>query len=130
VRVLANLRRARSLAYLPGPSRRRLGRAGRIRGLGDIADTGSDFTVDLITQAQNASGNQLSASHGYRTGLDLPPATAFGPGKPDPDVPGLVVTLCTTPAGGPNANLAGEFQLKSVSRHEGLTRFITGWEVG
>ena len=23
-----------------------------------------------------------------------------------------------------------EFQLKSVSRHEGLTRFITDWEVG
>lgn len=68
-----------------------------MRGPGDIAGTGSDFTVDLITQAQNASGNQLSASHGYRTGLNLPLATAFGPGKPDPDVPGLVVTLCTTP---------------------------------
>jgi len=51
---------------------------------------------------------------------------------PDPNAPGLVVTLSTTPraAGGPNANLAGVFQLNSVSRHQGLTRVINDWEVG
>jgi len=100
---------------------------------GDIAGTGGDFTVDLIAQALNARGNnQLSASHGYRPGLNLPPATTFGPGMPDPNAPGLVVTLSTTPqaAGGPNANLAGVFQLNSVSSRNGLTRVINDWEVG
>ena len=100
---------------------------------GDIAGTGGDFTVDLIALAQNARGNrQLSAAHGYRPGLNLPPAKTFGPGLPDPNAPGLVVTLSTTPqaAGGPNANLAGVFQLNSVSSRNGLTRVITDWEVG
>jgi hypothetical protein len=100
---------------------------------GDIAGTGGDFTVDLIAQALNARGNnQLSASHGYRPGLNLPPAKTFGPGMPDPNAPGLVVTLSTTPqaAGGPNANLAGVFQLNSVSSRNGLTRVINDWEVG
>jgi len=100
---------------------------------GDIAGTGGDFTVDLIAQAQNARGNNLlSAANGYRPGLNLPPATTFGPGKPDPNAPGLVVTLSTTPqaAGGPNANLAGVFQLNSVTRHHGLTEVINDWEVG
>jgi hypothetical protein len=100
---------------------------------GDIAGTGGDFTVDLIARALNATGNrELSASNGYRPGLNLPPAATFGPGKPDPNAPGLVVTLSTTPraAGGPNANLAGVFQLNSVSRHHGLTRVINDWEVG
>jgi hypothetical protein len=100
---------------------------------GDIAGTGGDFTVDLIARALNATGNrQLSAANGYRPGLNLPPAKTFGPGMPDPNAPGLVVTLSTTPqkAGGPNANLAGVFQLNSVSRHHGLTRIISDWEVG
>jgi hypothetical protein len=100
---------------------------------GDIAGTGGDFTVDLKALALNATGNsQLSAANGYRPGLNLPPAATFGPAMPDPDVPGLVVTLSTTPqaAGGPNANLAGVFQLNSVTRHQGLTRVITDWEVG
>ena len=100
---------------------------------GDIAGAGGDFTVDLIALAQNARGNrQLSAANGYRPGLNLPPAKTFGPGLPDPDAPGLVVTLSTTPraAGGPNANLAGVFQLNSVSSRNGLTRVITDWEVG
>ena len=100
---------------------------------GDIAGTGGDFTVDLKATALNATGNrQLSAAHGYRPGLNLPPAATFGPGMPDPNAPGLVVTLSTTPraAGGPNANLAGVFQLNSVSRHHGLTRVINDWEVG
>jgi hypothetical protein len=100
---------------------------------GDIAGTGGDFTVDLIALAQNARGNRLlSAANGYRPGLNLPPAKTFGPGLPDPNAPGLVVTLSTTPqaAGGPNANLAGVFQLNSVSSRNGLTRVITDWEVG
>jgi len=43
-----------------------------------------------------------------------------------------VVTLSTTPraAGGPNANLAGVFQLNSVTRHQGMARVINDWEVG
>ena len=100
---------------------------------GDIAGTGGDFTVDLIAQAQNARGNNLlSAANGYRPGLNLPPAKTFGPAMPDPNAPGLVVTLSTTPraAGGPRANLAGVFQLNSVTSHHGLTRVITDWEVG
>jgi len=100
---------------------------------GDIAGTGGDFTVDLKALALNATGNtQLSAANGYRPGLNLPPAATFGPAMPDPNVPGLVVTLSTTPsaAGGPNANLAGVFQLNSVTSHQGLTRVITDWEVG
>jgi len=100
---------------------------------GDVAGTGGDFTVDLQARALNATGNnQLSAANGYRPGLNLPPAATFGPGMPDPNAPGLVVTLSTTPraAGGPNANLAGVFQLNSVSRHHGLTRVINDWEVG
>jgi len=100
---------------------------------GDIAGTGGDFIVDLKALALNATGNQqLSAANGYRPGLNLPPATTFGPAMPDPNVPGLVVTLSTTPqaAGGPNANLAGVFQLNSVTSHHGLTRVITDWEVG
>jgi len=100
---------------------------------GDIAGTGGDFTVDIIARALNSTGNrQLSAANGYRPGLNLPPAKTFGPGKPDPNAPGLVVTLSTTPraAGGPNANLAGVFQLNSVSRHHGLTEIINDWEVG
>jgi len=100
---------------------------------GDIAGRGGDFTVDLKAQALNATGNhQLSAANGYRPGLNLPPAATFGPKLPDPDAPGLVVTLSTTPqaAGGPHANLAGVFQLNSVTRHNGLTRVINDWEVG
>jgi hypothetical protein len=100
---------------------------------GDIAGTGGDFTVDLKATALNATGNQqLSVANGYRPGLNLPPAATFGPAMPDPNAPGLVVTLSTTPqaAGGPHANLAGVFQLNSVSRHQGLIRVINDWEVG
>jgi hypothetical protein len=100
---------------------------------GDIAGTGGTFNVDLALLAQNSTGNsQLSTTSGYKSGLNLPPATTFGPGLPDPDAPGLVVTLSSTPqaAGGPNANLAGVFQLNTVARHNGLKQVYTDWEVG
>ena len=100
---------------------------------GDTAGDGGTFNVDLALLAQNRNGNnQLSAANGYHSGLNLPPASTFGPGMPDPDVPGLVVTLSTTPqaAGGPNANLAGVFQLNATARSHGLNQVFTDWEVG
>jgi hypothetical protein len=100
---------------------------------GDVAGKRGDFTVAVMATANNAAGNRaLSAANGYRPGLNLPPAATFGPGLPDPNAPGLVVTLSTTPmaAGGPRANLAGVFQLNTVTRHDGLTRVINDWEVG
>jgi len=99
----------------------------------DIAGRNGDFLVDVTATALNGHGNQqLSAANGYRPGLNLPPARTFGPGMPDPDAPGLVVTMSTTPAraGGPNANLAGVFQLNTVERHDGLRRIVNEWEVG
>jgi hypothetical protein len=99
----------------------------------DIAGKRGDFTVLVQADALNATGNQLlSGAHGYKPGLNLPPAATFGPGKPDPDSPGLVVTLSSTPAaaGGAHANLAGVFQLNTVSMHNGLRRVINDWEVG
>jgi hypothetical protein len=100
---------------------------------GDTAGDGGTFNVDLALLAQNQAGNNLlSAANGYHSGLNLPPATTFGPGMPDPDVPGLVVTLSTTPqaAGGPNANLAGVFQLNATAKSHGLRQVFTDWEVG
>jgi hypothetical protein len=99
----------------------------------DIAGRNGDFTVLVTSTALNARGNRLlSAGNGYRPGLNLPPARTFGPGMPDPNAPGLVVTLSTTPAaaGGPQANLAGVFQLNTVTRHNGMNRVINDWEVG
>ena len=100
---------------------------------GDISGDGGTFNVDLALLAQNQNGNNLlSAANGYHSGLNLPPATTFGPGMPDPDVPGLVVTLSTTPraAGGPNANLAGVFQLNATAKSHGLQQVFSDWEVG
>ena len=100
---------------------------------GDTAGDGGTFNVDLALLAQNQTGNNLlSAANGYHSGLNLPPAATFGPGMPDPDVPGLVVTLSTTPqaAGGPNANLAGVFQLNATAKSRGLNQVFTDWEVG
>ena len=100
---------------------------------GDTAGDGGTFNVDLALLAQNQNGNnQLSTANGYHSGLNLPPASTFGPGMPDPDVPGLVVTLSTTPqaAGGPNANLAGVFQLNATATSHGLQQVYTDWEVG
>jgi hypothetical protein len=100
---------------------------------GDTAGDGGTFNVDLALLAHNQNGNdQLSTANGYHSGLNLPPASTFGPGMPDPDVPGLVVTLSTTPqaAGGPNANLAGVFQLNATATSHGQKQVYTDWEVG
>jgi hypothetical protein len=99
---------------------------------GDVAGAGGVFNIDLALLARNASGNALlSAANGYIPGLNLPPAATAGPGKPDPDVPGLVVTLSTTPAaiGGPNTNLAGLFQENAVAREFGEQQVFTDWTV-
>ncbi len=101
---------------------------------GDIAGAGGAFNIDLALLARNATGNNdLSAADGYQPGLNLPPTATAGPAKPDPNVPGLVVTLSTTPAaaGGPNANLAGLFQLNDVAQSFfGQRQVLTDWEVG
>ena len=102
-------------------------------GQGDTAGAGGAFNIDLALLARDAHGNDLlSAANGYRPGLNLPPAATAGPGKPDPNAPGLVVTLSTTPsaAGGPNANLAGLFQLNDVAQSLGQQQVFTDWEVG
>ena len=100
---------------------------------GDVAGAGGAFNIDLAMLARNASGNDLlSAANAYIPGLNLPPAATSGPGKPDPNAPGLVVTLSTTPAaaGGPNANLAGLFQENAVAQSFGQQQVFTDWEVG
>ena len=99
---------------------------------GDVAGAGGTFNVDLSAQAKNARGNDaLSAANGYVPFINTGGAT-FGPGKPDPGAPGLVVTLSTTPAaaGGPRANLAGVFQLNGVSIHHGRIQTFNDWTVG
>jgi len=101
-------------------------------GPGDTAGAGGAFNIDLALLARNAYGNDLlSAANGYKPGLNLPPAATSGPGRPDPNVPGLVVTLSTTPAaaGGPSANLAGLFQENAVARSFGQQRVFSDWEV-
>jgi hypothetical protein len=102
-------------------------------GPGDVAGAGGVFNIDLSLQAQNAAGNQaLSPDNGYIPFFNDVTAPTFGPGKIDPGAPGLVVTLSTTPAmaGGPQANLAGVFQLNAVNRHHGLTQTFNDWQVG
>jgi predicted lipoprotein with Yx(FWY)xxD motif len=102
-------------------------------GPGDVAGAGGAFNIDLSLQAQNAKGNQiLSAANGYVPFFNDVTAPTFGPGKPDPGAPGLVVTLSTTPApaGGPQANLAGVFQLNAVNLHAGRIQTFNDWEVG
>jgi hypothetical protein len=81
-------------------------------GPGDVAGAGGAFNIDLSLQAQNAAGNELlSAANGYIPFFNDVTAPTFGPGKPDPGAPGLVVTLSTTPAaaGGPNSALVSRF---------------------
>ena len=101
-------------------------------GPGDTAGAGGVFNIDLALLARNARGNELlSAAKGYRPGLNLPPAATSAPGKPDPNAPGLVVTLSTTPAaaGGPNTNLAGLFQETAVAQSSGQQQVFSDWEV-
>jgi predicted lipoprotein with Yx(FWY)xxD motif len=102
-------------------------------GAGDSAGAGGAFNIDLSVAAKNARGNRLlSAANGYVPFFNDVTAPTFGPGKPDPGAPGLVVTLSTTPAaaGGPQANLAGVFQLNAVNRHHGRIQTFNDWEVG
>jgi predicted lipoprotein with Yx(FWY)xxD motif len=100
---------------------------------GDIAGAGGVFSIDLSLQAQNARGNRLlSAANGYQPFFNNVTDPTFGPGKIDPGAPGLVVTLSNTPAaaGGPQANLAGVFQLNAVVRHKGKIQTFNDWQVG
>jgi predicted lipoprotein with Yx(FWY)xxD motif len=102
-------------------------------GAGDVAGAGGVFNIDLSLQAQNAMGNSLlSAANGYVPFFNDVTAPTFGPGKIDPGAPGLVVTLSTTPAaaGGPQANLAGVFQLNAVNMHAGHIQTFNDWQVG
>lgn len=97
---------------------------------GQTAGAGGVFNVDLGAEAVNATGNKdLSAANGYKPGIANP---APGAGHPDKFAPGLVVLLSTTPKklGGPDANLAGVFQLTDVVKGGGLTAVIADWEVG
>ena len=101
-------------------------------GPGDTAGAGGVFNIDLALLARNARANELlSAENGYRPGLNLPPAPTSAPGMPDPNAPGLVVTLSTTgaAAGGPSANLAGLFQETAVARSFGQQQVFSDWTV-
>jgi opacity protein-like surface antigen len=100
---------------------------------GDVAGSGGTFNIDLSLQAQNGAGNRLlSESNGYKPFFNEGGSSTFGPGKIDPGAPGLVVTLSSTPAeaGGPQANLAGVFQLNAVARRHGLIQTFNDWQVG
>jgi len=100
--------------------------------------TSSAFNVSVSLQARNATGNRLLS--GYRnqfvdpTGPDGQGNPLFHPGA-SASAPGLVATLTTTPrmAGtplvGPRTNLAGVFQINSVSRVGGLRRTWNDWQV-
>src|SRR5258705_290918 len=96
---------------------------------GGCAPVRTENSVDVI-----AAGNRppLTWRNPCTTRITPPAPRPQTARRGDPDAPGLVVTLSTTPqaAGGPNANLAGVFQLNSVSGHNGLTRVINDWEVG
>jgi hypothetical protein len=97
---------------------------------GDTAGRGGVFNVDVAAVALNGTGNGwLSAAHGYKPGIN----TAPGIGKPDSSAPGLVVLLSSTPKklGGPDANLAGVFQLTDVAKSKaGWDEVLADWEVG
>jgi hypothetical protein len=97
----------------------------------DVAGAGGVFNVDLAAVARNGFGNfELSAANGYRPGILPNPAPGIG--HPNPTAPGLVVLLSSTPqaAGGPDANLAGVFQLTDVARSNGHNEMFADWEVG
>ena len=98
----------------------------------------SGFNVQVSLQALNGRGN--SALSGYRTLFNDPTGPdgmgnpAFHPGA-SAAAPGLVVTLSTTPskAGtplvGPRTNLAGVFQINSVTRSHGFKSTWNDWQV-
>jgi hypothetical protein len=98
----------------------------------------SGFNLSVSLAAQNARGN--NALSGYKTLFNDPTGPdgmgnpAFHPGASSA-APGLVVTLSTTPkkAGtplvGPRTNLAGVFQINSVTRSQGLKRTWNDWQV-
>jgi hypothetical protein len=100
--------------------------------------TSSGFNVSLSLQARNAAGNRLLS--GYQTqfldptGPDGMGNPAFHPGA-SASAPGLVVTLSSTPnmpgtpLAGPRTNLAGVFQINSVSRVHGLRQTWNDWQV-
>jgi len=100
--------------------------------------TGDDFNVDVSLQARNALGNSLLA--GYTNGF-LDPTGPDGQGNPafhpghSTFAPGLVVTLSTTPSipgtplVGPSTNLAGVFQINTVTQNRGLTSTWNDWQV-
>jgi hypothetical protein len=97
---------------------------------GDTAGRGGVFNVDIAGVALNNAGNRwLSAANGYKPGINAKPAI----GSPDSDAPGLVVLLSSTPKklGGPDANLAGVFQLTDVAKSSaGWDEVLADWEVG
>ena len=98
-----------------------------------LSGAGGAFSVDIQLQARTPADNDsLSTANGYQPFLNLPGQDTFGPGLPDPGAPGLVVLESTTPqaAGGPNANLAGVFQLNAVERVHNLQTTFNDWEVG
>jgi hypothetical protein len=98
----------------------------------------SAFNVSLSLQARNARGNRLLSA--YRTGF-LDPTGRDGMGNPafhpgaSASAPGLVVTLSTTPSmpgtplAGPRTNLAGVFEINSVTRLRGLRRTFNDWQI-
>src|SRR5262245_14520953 len=94
------------------------------------AGAGGVFNVDISLSARHDDDGPLSAAKGYKPFLNTPGSPTFGPGQPDPGAPGLVVLLSTTPraAGGPNANLAGVFQLTAVHRVRVLDKTYSAWK--
>jgi hypothetical protein len=100
--------------------------------------TGSGFNVQVSLKAQNSAGNSLLSDYTSQfvdpTGQDGMPNPAFHPGASSA-APGLVVTLSTTPSKdgtplvGPRTNLAGVFQINSVTRINGLRQTWNDWQV-
>jgi hypothetical protein len=100
-------------------------------GRNGTAGAGGVFSVDIALRARHDANGPLSAAAGYQPFLNSPDSDTFGPGMPDPGAPGLVVLLSTTPdaAGGPNANLAGVFQLNAVDHVRNMDRTFNDWQV-
>jgi predicted lipoprotein with Yx(FWY)xxD motif len=101
-------------------------------GPGDLAGAGGSFNVDLSIQALTKRANSLLS--GYKPFFGDPNSPTFGPGA-DPGAPGLVVLMSSTPtkAGTPlqgrNTNLAGVFELNTVTKSGGLVSTWNDWQV-